>query len=501
MSNIERNKIKREGDRNMKKSDNSSSNGAIYSFRWKNFRCFKNTGWVDIKPLTILIGPNNSGKSSLIYPFLLLKQTMESGDVALSLKTKRKYVNVGDYKSLINRHNVNKKLVFEIRFGLQKTKKKNLKKIEEYPPNVITLSFKLNDEKEIQLESFEVKDIFNRLMLKRTLLSNGDYSFDFPTKKFIKDEEEVRPFIEKSKPKHFLFDPLEVIIEIVKKAVPTEINGLEEESELKKEGESRIKDLKISSKHPNALVLYSAILGYVQEKIRDITEKIDYIGPIRLPPQRYYERIGEKPYSVGHMGQFTPELLLRMEKEKGLESINEWLEKFGVGRETKCLEYPSSELFSIVKKKSDERSDTNMDDLGFGISQVLPLITQGLWMDKDRTLITEQPEIHLNPKLQVTLADFFVSIVNSGKTVILETHSEHLLLRLRALIADPDNEIKSSDVALYFVEKTNGEASIKPIPIEDNGHIDGDIWPKNFLDDALDASFNLSIMQNKRKEK
>lgn len=484
----------------MKKSDNSTINGTIYSFRWKNFRCFKNTGWVDIKPLTILIGPNNSGKSSLLYPFLLLKQTMESGDVALSLKTKRKYVDVGDYKSLINRHNVNKKLVFEIRFGLQKTKKRNLKEIWECSPNVISLSFKLNDEKEIQLESFEVKDIFNRLMLKRSLLSNGEYSFEFPTKKFTKSEGDFRQFIEKSKPNHFLFDPLEVLIKIVKKIVPTGINGLEEGSELKKEGESQ-PNLKIDSKHPIAPFLYSGILIYAQEKIRDITEKIDYIGPLRLPPQRYYERIGEKPYSVGHMGQFTPELLLRMEKKGDQGLINEWLGNFGVGRETKCLEYPSSELFSIVQKKSDERFETNMDALGFGISQVLPLITQGLWMDKGRTLITEQPEIHLNPKLQVTLADFFAHMVNSGKTVILETHSEHLLLRLRALIADPDNEIKSSDVALYFVEKTNGETSIKPIPIEDNGHIDGDIWPKNFFEDALDESFNLSIMQNKRKEK
>lgn len=500
MSNIEGNKIKREGDQNMKKSDNSSSNGTIHSFRWKNFRCFKNTGWVNIKPLTILIGPNNSGKSSLIYPFLLLKQTMESGDITLPLKTKRKYVNVGDYKSLINQHDVRKKLVFEIRLGLQKTKKRDLKEIRESPPNVISLSFKPNDEKEIQLESFEVKDIFNRPMLKRSLLLNGAYSFDFPTKKFTKSEGEFQQIIEKSKPNHFLFDPAEVFFKIVKKIVPTEINGLEEGSELKKEGESQ-PNLKIDPKHPTALFLYLFILTYVQEKIKEITEKIDYIGPIRRSPQRYYERIGEKPYSVGSRGQFTPELLLRMEKERDLESVNEWLENFGVGGETKCLEYPSSELFSIVQKKTDERSETNMDDLGFGISQVLPLITQGLWMDEGRTLITEQPEIHLNPKLQVTLADFFTHMVNSGKTVILETHSEYLLLRLRALIADPDNEIKSSDVALYFVEKTNGEASIKNITIGDNGHIDGDSWPKNFFEDALDASFNLSIMQNKRKEK
>ena len=66
----------------------------IFRFRWKNFRSLKDTGWIDVKPLTIFIGSNNSGKTSLFNPLLIMKQTIESADLKLPLKTKGKYVKV-----------------------------------------------------------------------------------------------------------------------------------------------------------------------------------------------------------------------------------------------------------------------------------------------------------------------------------------------------------------------------------------------------------------------
>ena len=86
-----------------------------YSFRWRNFRLFKDTGWVDIKPLTILIGPNDSGKSNIIAPLLLMKQTLESRDSNSSLIRKGKYINVGDFRDMTKDH-LAKSIDFFVRF-------------------------------------------------------------------------------------------------------------------------------------------------------------------------------------------------------------------------------------------------------------------------------------------------------------------------------------------------------------------------------------------------
>ena len=89
-------------------------------------------------------------------------------------------------------------------------------------------------------------------------------------------------------------------------------------------------------------------------------------------------------------------------------------------------------------------------------------------------------------------------MVGSNKRVILETHSEHLLLRLRTLVAKGD--IDSSKIALYFIENEDGLTKIKDIPILENGHIEQDNWPKGFFEESLWESLDLAKAQSKRKK-
>ena len=88
------------------------------------------------------------------------------------------------------------------------------------------------------------------------------------------------------------------------------------------------------------------------------------------------------------------------------------------------------ESYAIVLK-NDADIETTIKHVGFGISQVLPIIVEGLLMDTDGTLILEQPEIHLHPKVQSLLFDFLYSLVIQGKNVIIETHSDHFITRMR----------------------------------------------------------------------
>jgi len=125
---------------------------------------------------------------------------------------------------------------------------------------------------------------------------------------------------------------------------------------------------------------------------------------------------------------------------------------------------------------------------------VLPLIVQSIYAPSDSIIIAEQPEIHLNPKLQTTLADLFCDAVAQGKGIIVETHSEHLLLRLRVLIAQ--RVISAEDVALYYVEREGVECQVRRIPVESNGHIDADTWPAGFFEDSLREALSLALTQS-----
>jgi predicted ATPase len=177
--------------------------------------------------------------------------------------------------------------------------------------------------------------------------------------------------------------------------------------------------------------------------------------------------------------------------------LNAWVRRFDFGRalEVKPL---SDDLFSLElvgTRNGKGRDKTNLADVGFGGSQVLPLVVQALTAPKESLMIAEQPEIHLNPRLQGVLADLFVDMAKQDRRVIVETHSEHLLLRLRTLVAR--GVIPPSDVALYFVEKRDGKSTVREIPITTKGHIEPDRWPVGFFEDGLKESLALATQQAK----
>jgi len=87
-----------------------------YEIRWKNFRCFRDTGWITIRPLTVLIGPNNSGKTSVMAPFLLLSQTIKSPDAATPLVTRGPLIDAGNFSDIVFNHDTRLNLFFGVRF-------------------------------------------------------------------------------------------------------------------------------------------------------------------------------------------------------------------------------------------------------------------------------------------------------------------------------------------------------------------------------------------------
>ncbi|MBP1645660.1 MAG: hypothetical protein H6Q16_1235 [Bacteroidetes bacterium] len=206
---------------------------------------------------------------------------------------------------------------------------------------------------------------------------------------------------------------------------------------------------------------------------------INYVSPLRAYPQRYYlldsSKVNNSIDSID--GNQLAEVLLDNEELKN--NVNVWLNKFG-------FDVSVSQIKDVIHNISVTQNKLKLDitDVGFGISQVLPIIVQGLLSRKNTLTIIEQPEVHLHPKMQAELADLFIEIIKEGKSLLIETHSEYLLRRLRRRIAD--ETISNDDVAIYFVE-SKGEnersAILKRLDITSTGDFD---WPKDFYCDKLE---------------
>lgn len=443
--------------------------------RWKNFRSFKDTGWLKIKPITILIGPNNAGKTSILAPLLLLNQTLTSRDADRALITRGDLVDVGSYKDLIHGHDTRELMSLTVGFHLHDENSKEFHKSSNDFPGALEVTFDHGEKADIALKHYSVLDIYRRPLLKRSRNKTGGFSVSgsFKMQDFQQQE---RKIMRKDEPTNFFFTPTSVLHRHTR---------LEHSS-----GDS--------SGEPDFSTPFSKYLittGSVFTALRSFFYPLSYLGPIRAWPRRYYETLSEDRLTVGPKGEYTAALLQSTPKIG--QKINEWVSKFGFGKRLEISEL-SRGLFE-VDFVGENGEVTNIADAGFGASQLLPLIVQALAIDEDAVFVAEQPEIHLNPSLQVTLSDLFVEVAKAGRKVVLETHSEHLLLRLRRLVAE--EEITPDQVALYFVERQNGRSTIREVPIEPDGHIPQQEWPRAFFQDALRESLALATTQAGRSSK
>ena len=207
------------------------------------------------------------------------------------------------------------------------------------------------------------------------------------------------------------------------------------------------------------------------------TDKVNYVSPLRAFPKRYYF-LDEANVSSSLDTIDGDNLTEILKQNKDLRKlVNEWLKVFNV---TVNIE----DLKDVIHKIKINQNGVSLDitDVGFGISQILPVIVQGFLSQENSITLIEQPEIHLHPKMQAQLADLFIDIIKTTqrntKSLIIETHSEYLLKRLRRRIAE--GSLSNEDVGLYFIhgrEKKTGAAKIERIEITQTGAFN---WPSEF---------------------
>ena len=227
---------------------------------------------------------------------------------------------------------------------------------------------------------------------------------------------------------------------------------------------------------------------------RRLLEDLVYLGPLRSYPERHYEFSGDTTDYVGQSGEYLPSILF--EDQELVEQINSDLGRIGVKYQVKLdkLQYEDKNPSNVFSLRLIDKAgiDASLRDVGFGISQVLPIVAQNR-LSKKKTLLIEQPEIHLHPAHQAELGDLFIrsALGEQRNTILLETHSEHLMLRiLRRIRETSENEplpegipaIRPEDVAVLYVQPGEGDegAQVIEIPVTADGDF-ARLWPEGFF--------------------
>ena len=277
------------------------------------------------------------------------------------------------------------------------------------------------------------------------------------------------------------------------------------------ERSEELKAAAIGGRPPNyvlAPVPLSDLMGSGVDHVRHhFTRMVKYLGPLRDEPKPVYPLAGgTDPTEVGYKGEYTA-AVLELHRNASVEyypssafssagggsaigttlraAVMDWLDYMGIADDVRTEDKGKlGHAISIAVSEGEELHD--LTHVGVGVSQVLPILVLSLIAEPGSTLIFEQPELHLHPRVQTRLADFFVSLTRLGKQCLVETHSEYLVnrLRFRAAIAD-DDEISKSTI-LYFVSRLRGRSVFKPIRINEFGVI-GD-WPSGFFDESDELS-------------
>ena len=239
----------------------------------------------------------------------------------------------------------------------------------------------------------------------------------------------------------------------------------------------------------------SPFVSHVCSAFRRVVTDLVYLGPLRSQPERHYEFSDNTTDYVGQSGEDMPSLLFK--NPEVLEQINNDLERLGVKYQLKLskLQHEDSSpsnVFSLRLIDKNTGIDASLRDVGFGISQVLPIVVQGRLSEK-KTLLIEQPEIHLHPAHQAELGDMFIrSALEQKNTFLLETHSEHLLLRIMRRMREtstgklPEGAIpvRPEDVAVLFVESDGSQSIVREMPLNERGEL-VKAWPGGFFEEGL----------------
>lgn len=443
----------------------------------QNFKCFLNKQSIPLKPLSIICGRNSSGKSSCIQSLLLLKQSLNIKENSPnSLQFLGPFIqrdSIGDF-FFKGSKNINTTSVFSFTIDDFEI---------EYTFQDVTLK---ND---IPITAIQCYRIIKKSGENIITLTKGNESFyDFSSSVVTIDDFLAKtPFKKEKNNIKFVFVGLTPFIH----------HKISDNSALRLPLPVFFRALDIFS---------SCKLNNVHDRLLQTLSKLRYLGPVRAQPQSAYMQYLAVNLDLDSNGSNVAQIIWRLQKQKvkgydaGLtfqDLLNKYLDLLGI-KQTIRVSRREKIVYSIdLSLTNDNTQFVPISDVGFGVSQVLPVILNGLLTEPSEISIFEQPEIHLHPECKGKLADVFLDFVKHGRQIIVETHSSELIDNLRLKIIE-DPSLKEIVNIIFIEDSDNGSARVRIVDLDEDG-IPLD-WPAGFCDTAASTARKMLIARNRRQK-
>ena len=435
--------------------------------RAKNFKSWADSGEVVLAPLTGFFGTNSSGKSSLLQMLLLLKQSIGSEDV-LFFGDASSLVNLGSFGDVIHGHDTD--ALLELEYGCQ-PQEPPVTEVERQMPDGTTKQLPVP----IRHFTFNISVRGSSNHLSVESFRYGFNSREVPDIQW-KDDRLSR----------------------------IDWRGID----WREEGKRR--KLERRAWPGSSIFNYYLFEPFTSASERQFSQ-VYYLGPTRIMPQRRYHWEGEQPEGIGQSGDETVDALLsaRIDRlttrgENGdvpiEERISAWLREMALAHSfsLKRAGPRSGKNYELRVQQSPASPPVSLVDMGYGLSQFLPVLVLCYYAPAGSTLILEQPGMHLHPKVQSQLADLLIEVVTERNLqVLVESHSEHLLNRLQRRIAE--EKIAVDKTALYFCRNNSGVSACERLEVDEFGNIAN--WPENFFGNEMGDLLAMAQAQMERQKR
>lgn len=409
---------------------------------------------LEIRPLTILAGANSSGKSSVIQPLLLLKQTLASPSDPGVLDLAGPNVEFSQFDQMFYKCPGNKNSAKTMCFGFSTS---DGKKVE-----TLDLTYRLS-QKALKLESQEFTFAIPGLIQKPITLRPGPLSESDVMSLPGNLSQIVKHFSERG----------EQGVRFV--AVPSR----------------GFVDLILSPDAESAVRLSALVIGPAEEIQKQLLALI-HIPGLRGNPRRVYPlRKTSGPRFDGHFQDYVAGIVADWRGDDRLGNLSEALKLLGLTWKVEARDLDATRVEIVVgrlrgPKQGGAKDLVNIADVGFGVSQILPALVALEVAAPGQLIHLEQPEIHLHPRAQKNLAKVLADAATKGKRLVIETHSSILIRGIQTLVAKGELDPEIVKLHWFTRDDESGITRIDSANLDENGAFGGE-WPEDFDDTYLES--------------
>lgn len=489
-------------------SDNSSRQRAhrkstAVRMRLENFRPFRDSGEFQIAPLTCLVGANSSGKSSIISAILLLKQSLRQQRISsrvTPLLLAGPYCDLGSFREVVYAHKIKSPIgfVFRVPAVLLNQRSETRRPLVALDVPTSTFSegrFDLYEDRPHGLSST------SSVTVKLSFVTDAPFGPSLSRIEFNVEGIASAYFLRTTsgaRRQHW---------RAYTRGLASQCVGLwfYPGSFFPSLGwrPKFYRQPRNKRKFISKFIIASRKAIHYLDQLLNFSEMI---GPFRTAPERRYTFGGFSSSRSGPRGEQAVDLLiteklLKTSKHPLQSAVSFWLQHLKLAQKVSVESLAKNiSLFQMNLGEVGGIPQANVADVGYGISQILPVIVQGLLMRRGGVYMVQQPELHLHPDAQAGLADFFLYLSSYGVRVVIETHSEYLLIRLRRRLAEGKLDIGRSlpglrrtsvpvsreQVAVLLTTNDRRRAGAKVTELSLGDSFQFENLPKGFMSQAID---------------